>query len=380
MGRRKIELRESNDGYFLDYHCIDGIRHQERKISKQKKIAEDYRNMRLAEYTNGICKICEDRKRNRESITYRFKEIADQYLNEQALGKKKSLRVEESIVKKLTEYFGKKSIYEISVKDIKKYKTERMEKVANDTINHELSIFRQIINFAINELEVKGLTNPVSKIKFETPNERDSFLIKSEAMKLEEVAYAKDKVKGLAVIMAIRTGLRRANLLNLRWNQIDFTFDPLLIKIPAKEVKTGKDLTVHIFDKEVVNKILDLPSRLLKHDYLFTDKNGRPYQNLLDFLRTCLVEAGLLSNNIPRLKDFNWHSLRRTFASILAMEGVDLNTIREAGGWKDLSMVLRYARLSPVHIKKAFKTMDFSEPEMSSIGKETESQPEQYLH
>ena len=41
--------------------------------------------------------------------------------------------------------------------------------------------------------------------------------------------------------------------------------------------------------------------------------------------------------------------LRHTFASRLAMSGVDLRTIQELGGWASLAMVQRYAHLSPGH-------------------------------
>jgi len=44
-----------------------------------------------------------------------------------------------------------------------------------------------------------------------------------------------------------------------------------------------------------------------------------------------------------------------TFASRLAMEGVDLLTIKELGGWKSLAMVQRYAHLSPSHPRSAIE-------------------------
>jgi site-specific recombinase XerD len=41
--------------------------------------------------------------------------------------------------------------------------------------------------------------------------------------------------------------------------------------------------------------------------------------------------------------------VRNAFASRLVMAGVDLRTVQELGGWKDLKMVMRYAHLSPAH-------------------------------
>ena len=55
--------------------------------------------------------------------------------------------------------------------------------------------------------------------------------------------------------------------------------------------------------------------------------------------------------------DFHFHDLRHTFASRLAMAGVDLYTVQRAGGWKTAIMVQRYAHLSPDHIRAAVERL-----------------------
>ena len=57
------------------------------------------------------------------------------------------------------------------------------------------------------------------------------------------------------------------------------------------------------------------------------------------------------------IDDFRFHDLRHTFASRLAMENVDLLTIRDLGGWKTLSMVQRYSHLSPGHRQSAIERL-----------------------
>ena len=67
-----------------------------------------------------------------------------------------------------------------------------------------------------------------------------------------------------------------------------------------------------------------------------------------------IVSAAL---GAAKIEDFRFHDLRHTFASRLAMEGVDLLTIKELGGWKSLLMVQRYAHLSPSHRRTAIERL-----------------------
>jgi hypothetical protein len=58
-----------------------------------------------------------------------------------------------------------------------------------------------------------------------------------------------------------------------------------------------------------------------------------------------------------RIEDFRFHDLRHTFASRLAMESVDLMTIRDLMGHKPITMTLRYSHLSPGHRQKAVERL-----------------------
>ena len=53
------------------------------------------------------------------------------------------------------------------------------------------------------------------------------------------------------------------------------------------------------------------------------------------------------------IQDICWHTLRHTFASRLVMVGLDLYTVKEIPGHRDIQTTMRYAHLSPAHLKEA---------------------------
>ena len=73
-------------------------------------------------------------------------------------------------------------------------------------------------------------------------------------------------------------------------------------------------------------------------------KQGSQVNDVKKSFKTALKKAGI--------EDFRFHDLRHTFASHLIMAGVDLTTVRELMGHKDIRMTLRYSHLSPDHKKR----------------------------
>ena len=71
-----------------------------------------------------------------------------------------------------------------------------------------------------------------------------------------------------------------------------------------------------------------------KHEYLFCDNNGKPFGNVRKAFINALKAAGI--------KDFRFHDLRHTFASQLAMRGIEGRTLQELGRWKSPEMAMRY--------------------------------------
>ena len=85
--------------------------------------------------------------------------------------------------------------------------------------------------------------------------------------------------------------------------------------------------------------------------YVFYDQSkGKSFKDVRKSFQTALRRA--------KIKDFRFHDLRHTFASLLVMAGVDITTVRELLGHKTLTMTLRYAHLAPSHKVKAVNLLD----------------------
>ena len=137
------------------------------------------------------------------------------------------------------------------------------------------------------------------------------------------------------VLLALNTGMRRGELFNLHWWDIDFKAKTLAVH--GSGAKSGK--TRHIpLNKDTLGVLIKWRDQTTSKCYVFTGKNGK-LTDVKTAFNNLLKDAGIT--------DFRFHDLRHDFASKLAVEKVDLNTIRELLGHSDLQMTMRYAHLSP---------------------------------
>src|SRR5438093_13194233 len=74
---------------------------------------------------------------------------------------------------------------------------------------------------------------------------------------------------------------------------------------------------------------------------VFRNRKGAPYRSFRTAFERAVRKALIL--------DFTFHDLRHTFASRLVMSGVDLPTVKDLMGHKNINMTLRYSHLSSEH-------------------------------
>jgi site-specific recombinase XerD len=117
-------------------------------------------------------------------------------------------------------------------------------------------------------------------------------------------------------------------------------------QIQLVATKNGSSRVV-ILSKEAVEALKVCQARRMTHTpRVFLTRYGEPMENPRAWFRLVMEDA--IKQN-KQLADVTWHVFRHTYISRLVMAGVDLRTVQELAGHKDISMTTRYAHLSPDH-------------------------------
>lgn len=252
--------------------------------------------------------------------------------------------------------FGNLPLRQFSTMLIEQYQTERTQRGNKPaTINRHIATLKHMFTKAVdwNMVEEDTLKR-IRKVKLlEENNRRLRYLSKEECMSL--VNACADHLKPI-VITALNTGMRRNEILSLKWKNVDLKHGFILLD----QTKNGKrrELPINQTLRETFSRIiprLDVP-------YVFYDaKTGNRYQDVKTAFNSACRRAGI--------RDFHFHDLRHCVASHLVMAGVDLTTVKELLGHETLTMTLRYSHLAPSHKVKAVDILDSAINENSTIQK-----------
>ena len=227
---------------------------------------------------------------------------------------------------------------------IEAYKRHRAKRVKPLTINTELKVLRTFFYYAI---KCHCATeNPAQKVPFlRVPHHTPRFLTQ------EEIDLLLTNANGLYPVLStfLKTGMRKNELINLTWDDVDFTRK--CIRIESKEgwaTKTGNTREILVSD-DLLRLLQRLPRR---SEYVFLNTEGRIYgYHLNERLKRLGTRIGLPHITV--------HGLRHTFISHLVMSGVDLVTVKELAGHADIKTTMRYAHLAPDHLRHSVAKLPY---------------------
>jgi integrase len=343
MGVFDRKNKRGDTTWYIDYYS--GKQRIQEAIGPDKKLAEIVLKKRRVLMAEG--KHLDKKRVQRVS----FEELVDKYLELHATPQiKRSWHSDVDTIKVLKRWFGGKYLDEITPALVAKFKNDRREESSPATTNRGLACLRTMINKA-KEWDMFSGDNPISKVKlFKEDNKRLRFLEQEEIDKLLETIdklaakYPKQcsHLKAI-VICAMHTGMRKGEILNLKWRDCDFKRDIIYVT----ETKNGERREIPL-DAFLKNTLIAVPKHE-KSAFIFCDKEGKPFGDIKKSFLTALKNSGILN--------FHFHDLRHTFASQMRMAGVGLDRIAEYLGHKSLQMTQRYAHLSPEYRKRDFDAL-----------------------
>jgi integrase len=236
----------------------------------------------------------------------------------------------------LIPFFGKFYLDEITPMHIEEYRSLRLKEIRPITTNRELALLKGMFKKAIDYGYV--MANPVKKVKMipEGDCARERILTQEEEERL--IAVAAPHFKPFLVI-ALKSGMRRGEILKLSWPQVDF-----------------RNRMVHVVKtKRNKNRVVPMNNAMYKTlQELRAEANGseRVYQSkhVKNVFETARKKAGLSGLRL--------HDLRHTFATRLIQSGVDVFTVQKLLGHSTITMTMRYVHSFESQMRDAVAQLD----------------------
>ena len=273
---------------------------------------------------------------------YTFEKLAGIYLD--WAKRQKSYRYKKGHIRLMLEYFGDCDLNSFTTYALENYQNEVLaNNKAPATVNRRLATLKHMLSKAaawdmVGE-EVLKNTRKIDMLK--ENNRRLRYLTEDESFNL--VNNSARHLRPI-VITALNTGMRKEEILSLKWDNVDMKNGFILLE----DTKNGDRREVPI--NRTLHAALSKQIRHISSSYVFINSKGIRFTDIRASFSSALNKSGI--------SDFRFHDLRHTFASRLVMAGIDITTVKELLGHKSLTMTMRYAHLSPNHKKDSVNVLD----------------------
>jgi integrase len=225
--------------------------------------------------------------------------------------------------------------------------TRRGSKMANATVVRYMATLSHAFTIAIKDWQWVD-DSPLRKVsKPKEPRGRERFLSDAERFSLLQACKAStSRFLHVVVVLALSTGMRRNEIMSLRWPQVDLLHNRILLQ----DTKNGESRAVPLTGL-AHTMMADIGKvRRIDTDTVFFGTRGDAPVDLTKPWTTALVRA--------KLVDFRFHDLRHSAASYLAMNGATTIEIAAILGHKTLQMVKRYSHLANSHTSNVVASMN----------------------
>ncbi len=258
-----------------------------------------------------------------ETIT--LAELLERYKKE-ILPTKKSQRQVISQISMITKELGNLRLTALTPEKLANFRDHRLTTVSGHTVRKDLLLLSRALNHAMKEWSVylpRG--NPIGTISIPSqPKGRTRRLVgNEEELLLQEATNYGGSIYDI-IIIAIETGLRRSEIVNLHWEDINLHTSIALIR----ETKNGDDRRIPLSTK----------AKEVFERHLGTD-------SVFDMLPDSITRAFVRICKRAEIDDLRFHDLRHEATSRFFEKGLSIMEVSSITGHKDLAMLRSYTHL-----------------------------------
>ena len=287
-----------------------------------------------------------------------FKDLLEDY---RAAAKRKGKAIMRTDVgyRRLLERFGDHRGDSIADAEVEEFQSDLLERMRIATANHHIQLLRAILRRAVNNRRLRH--EDVPRMKLENPNnKRVRYLTDEEEIKLQTQL---PKWLRPVVTLAIQTGMRKGELQNLTWPDVDVT--TRTIRIREAKSGEGRCLPMNSIARAELMQLWEarrarlravVVSRNEATAHVLPAPEGGYLHNFNRYWYAALKRAGI--------EDLHFHDLRHTFATRYMMAGGNLFSLQILLGHKTAAMVQRYAHLSREHLQAEVERLAAPRPSM----------------
>ena len=231
----------------------------------------------------------------------------------------------------LRKNFSKIRLCDLSPSDVRQYRDIRLKTISPATLRRELAVLSSAINHASKEWGIFVSTNPVTAISVpRTANARSRRL---EADEQNRLLSASNGELRRIIIIALETGMRRGEILQIRRSHINFTLQTLLIPL----TKTDTPRTIPLSSRAVVSL----------REQISISGNIAPIREtpLFSLLPDSLSQAFRRLCRRLDIQNLHFHDLRHEATSRFFEKGLNPVEVATITGHKDTKKLMRYTHL-----------------------------------
>jgi integrase len=336
------KIRKRGNSYQIDYFDPNGKR--VRKSFGKKKDAE-------AELGKRVSLIAENRYLDvKKDYTTSLKEMLEKYEdNFKHQASFESLK--RYCMESFKDHFGEDTLLSnIRYVNLEAYRNHLRQKLtrhgtlrADASVNREMATIRHIFSKAVEwEMFERNPFEKGTSLLLKLSNQRMRYLTEEEVKSLLNECESRIHLSHI-VKCALNTGMRRWEILTLRWDQIRNGF----IYLEKTKIKNKREIPINDELEKVFKEIRREQGLTSRCVFTYHSKTIRRVERAF---KGALTRAGI--------EDFKFHDLRHTFASHVIMRGGSFKDVQELLGHKTMAMTLRYAHLSQEHKKNAVNLLN----------------------